>query len=161
GPQAGYAGDAQASAWYVDCGGTITAPGTTQVSIPWLIGETVAILADGGVQAQQLVPNSGIITLQGTFTTVTVGLPYQGNLVPMRPEGGADVGTAQGKLKQGTNLVVRLVDSSGGVVGQLSNQNATTQQYQDPLGLTSLSLQDTEAIRYNDTTTPLDSPPPI
>jgi hypothetical protein len=122
---------------------------------------TVSILADGGVQPQQVVPANGILTLQGAFTTVTVGLPYQGNLVPMRPEGGADIGTAQGKPKQGANLVVRLVDSLGGVVGQLSNQNPTTQLYQDPLGLTALTLQNSEDIRYNDTSTALDMPPPI
>lgn len=164
GPRAGQMGDAQASAWYVDCGGSITQAGTTQVSAPWLIGATVSILADGGVQPQQVVPPSGIIPLQapaGGFTTVTVGLPYQGNLVPMRPEGGADVGTAQGKKKQGANLVLRLIDSSGGTVGQLSNINPTTQQYQDPLGVTSLTPQYQEQIRYNDTTTALDSPPPI
>lgn len=164
GPRAGNPGDAQASAWYVDMGGTITQPGTTQVSVPWLIGATVSILADGGVQPQQVVPPSGILQLAAPaagFTTVTVGLPYQGNLVPMRPEGGADVGTAQGKKKQGANLVLRLVDAGGGTVGNLSNINATTQTYQDPLGLTSQSVANAEAIVYNYTTTQLDSPPPV
>lgn len=161
GPQAGYAGDAQATAWYVDAGGTVSAPGTKQVSCPWLIGQKVAILADGGVQPQQVVPGSGIIPLAGTFTTVTVGLPYQGNLVPMRPEGGADVGTSQGKLKQGASLVVRLVDSGGGVIGQLSNINPVSGLYQDPLGQVQITLQDSEYIRYNDTTTALDSAPPL
>lgn len=167
GPQAGYVGDAQSSAWYVDCGSQLVAapaPGattTTVTGLGYLQGQTVAILADGGKQAQQVVPSSGTIVLQGAFTTVTVGLPYQGNMVPMRPEGGADVGTAQGKKKQGANLVIRLVDSQGGVIGQLSNQNATTQMYQDPLGLTIQTIQNSEQIRYNDTTTPLDSPPPL
>ncbi len=167
GPQAGYAGDAQSSCWYLDCAAQSVAtpsPGattTTVTGLTYLQGQTVGILADGGKQLQQVVPPSGSITLQGAFTTVTVGLPYQGNLVPMRPEGGADVGTSQGKKKQGTNLVIRLVDSLGGVVGQLSNQNATTQLYQDPLGLTQQTLMNTEAIRYNDTTTLLDSPPGI
>lgn len=162
GPRGGQTGDAQSSAWYVDCGGTITVPGgTTTVSVPWLVGETVSILADGGVQPQQSVPAGGMITLQASFTTVTVGLPYQGNIVPMRPEGGADVGTAQGKLKDGNNLVIRLVDSGGGTLSQLSNQNATTQTYEDPLGLTSLIPITPEQIRYNDTQTPLDSPPSL
>lgn len=167
GPQAGYAGDAQSSCWYLDCAAQLVAtpaPGATTTNVTglqYLAGQTVGILADGGKQAQQVVPSSGTITLQGAFTTVTVGLPYQGTLVPMRPNDGADVGTAQGKLKQGSNLVVRLVDSLGGVVGQLSNQNATTQRYQDPLGLTSITLQNSESIRYNDTTTLLDSPPPL
>lgn len=167
GPQAGYAGDPQSSCWYLDCAAQSVAspaPGATTTTVSgltYLQGQTVGILADGGKQPQQVVPPSGVLTLAGAFTTVTVGLPYQGNVVPMRMEGGATVGTAQGKLKQGAHLVLRLVDAQGGVVGQLSNQNYLTQQYQNPLGLTSLSLQDVEYIRYNDTTTPLDSPPPI
>lgn len=167
GPQAGYAGDAQSSVWYLDCASqSVATPpagatSTTVTGLQYLQGETVGILADGGKQPQQVVPASGTLTIAGAFTTVTVGLPYQGNIVPMRPEGGADVGTAQGKPKQGANLVVRLVDSLGGVVGQLSNINAQTQLYQDPLGIPVISLQNTEAIRYNDTTTPLDSPPPL
>ncbi len=158
GPRAGYIGDAQSSAWYVDCGVqsvAAPAPGATTTTItglpPVLIGQTVAILADGGVQARQVVPASGSITLQGAFTTVTIGLPYQGNLVPMRPEGGADVGTAQGKRKQGPHLVLRLVDSGGGTVSQLlSSQNA-----QGSLLLTAVNP---EYIRLNDTSTGLDMP---
>jgi hypothetical protein len=174
GPQAGYAGDPQASAWYLDCAAqsvatppagatttTVILPTNPATGQPYLAGMTVGIFADGGKQPQQVVPPSGSLTIQGAFTTVTVGLPYQGNLVPMRPEGGADSGTAQGKLKQGQTLVLRLIDAQGGVVGQLSNINATTQLYQDPLGLTTQSPQDMEAIRYNDTTTALNSPPPI
>jgi len=250
GPQAGYAGDAQSSCWYVDCGvqflntptasitnvqvffalhngqmnlfasntavagqsitvsgvnytGTfnpngnwvvasatsseiiVSTPGSLGGSFAYLSGgtvtvstpstgtttiaglpavmynQTVAILADGGVQPQMIVSATGSITIPGTFNLVTIGFPYQGNIVPMRPEGGADIGTAQGKKKQGTNLVLRLVDSGGGQVGQLSNQNAITQLYQDPLGLTAQSVQDLEYITTNYTTTGLDVPPPL
>lgn len=168
GPQGGNPGDAQSSAWYVDCGvqyNQAPAPGATSTTITGipavLWNQTVNILADGGVQPQGVVSATGTLTIPGAFTVVTLGFPYQGNLVPMRFEGGADVGTAQGKKKQGANLVVRLVDSFGGVVGQLSNQNYQTQLYQDPLGLTSIAIQNTEAITYNYTTTALDMPPPI
>jgi hypothetical protein len=147
-------------------GGTCSANSTAGITNisglpPVMYNQLVSVLADGGVQPQQVVSNTGTISIQGTFNLVTLGFPYQGNLVPMRFEGGADVGTAQGKFKQGANLVVRLVDSGGGVVGQLSNTNPTTQTYQDPLGLQSLTPQNLEAITYNSTTTPLDSPPPI
>lgn len=167
GPRAGYAGDAQSSAWYLDCAAqlvTTPAPGattTTVTGLQYLTGQTVGILADGGVQTQQVVPASGTITLQGAFSIVTVGLPYQGNLVPMRPEGGLDSGTAQGKLKDGTALVIRLVDSGGVQVAMLSNQNYTTQLYQDPLGLTQINPKYLEEVRLNDTQTPLDAPPYI
>jgi hypothetical protein len=157
-------------------GGTVSAnaPGegaTIIAGIPSVLwGQTVSILADGGVQPQGQVSNAGILTVPGTWNVVTFGFPYQGNLVPMRPEGGADAGTAQGKLKQGATLVLRLVDSASGLVGQLTNTPAGT--YVDPLGLTSIMANNQPAgsapngptldyIRYNDTTTELDSPPPI
>jgi len=142
----------------------VSAPSTstTITGIPSVLwNQTVAVLADGGVLARQTVSGTGTLTLPGTFNTVTLGFPYQGNLVPMRPEGGADVGTAQGKLKQGATLVLRLIDSSGGAVGQLSNQDVTTHLYRDPLGQTTIDCALMDAIRYNDPATPLDSPPPI
>jgi hypothetical protein len=139
-----------------------TESGQTITGLPAVMwNQTVSILADGGVQPQQVVSGTGTITLEATFNVVTIGFPYQGNLVPMRPEGGADVGTAQGKLKQGANLVIRLVDTGGGQIGQLSNINPTTQLYQDPLGLQTLAPANMEPIQYNYTTTPLDSPPPL
>ena len=166
GPQAGNAGDAQASAWYVDCGVQqvqATHAGQTSTTVAGLpavtVGKTVAILADGGVQPTQVVPASGQISLSGAFTTVTIGFPYQGNLVPMRFEGGADTGTAQGKIKRGADLVVRVVDTGGPVVGQLSN--LVNGVYQDPLGQTSLSLQDSEFLMTNYTTNGLDMAPPL
>lgn len=135
--------------------------GQTITGLPTVMwNQTVAILADGGVQPQQVVSGTGTLTLAATFNVVNIGFPYQGNLVPMRFEGGADVGTAQGKKKQGTNLVIRLVDSGGGQVGQLSNINLAG-VYQDPLGLLTQSVQDLEYITTNYTTTGLDQPPPL
>ncbi len=135
---------------------------TTITGIPSVLwNQTVSILADGNVLAQQVVSGTGTLTLPGTYAVVTLGFPYQGNLVPMRFEGGADVGTAQGKVKQGANLVLRLVDSGGAQVGQLSNQNVTTGIYQDPLGLLQQNVQNLETIQYNYPSTPLDSPPPL
>ena len=162
GPQAGQAGDAQSSAWYVDCGVQSIAPGTTQLSglPPVMYNQTVSILADGGALAPQVVSATGTLTLPGSYTTVTVGFGYQGNLVPMRVEGGADVGTAQGKIKKGANVTLRLVDTYGAIVGQLSDRNSAG-VYQNPLGLTNLTPALTEQATLNYTTTGLDIPPPI
>jgi hypothetical protein len=162
GPQGGNPGDAQSSIWYVDCGVQSTVPTSTISGLPPVMwNQTVAIVADGGKQPQAVVSATGTLNLPGTFTTVTIGFPYQGNLVPMRPEGGASVGTAQGKKKGGPVMVIRLVDSLGGQMGQLSNQNWQTQLYQDPLGLVTQNVQSMEEIRYNLTSTGLDMPPPI
>lgn len=136
--------------------------GQTITGLPLVMwNQTVNILADGNVQPRGVVSATGTLTLAATFNVVTLGFPYQGNLVPMRPEGGADVGTAQGKKKQGTNLVIRLVDSGGGQIGQLSNINAITGLYQDPLGLTTQTVQDLEYITTNYPSTGLDLPPPL
>ncbi len=167
GPQAGNVGDAQSSAWYLDCAAqsvATPAPGattTTVTGLAYLTGQTVGILADGGVQPQQVVPAGGSITLTGAFTTVTVGLPYQGNLVPMRIEGGADTGTAQGKLKQGASITVRLVDSGNGLIAQLNTGQIGLTGYSSELGQLTLTPLVSDAIRQNDTSTALGSPPPI
>jgi hypothetical protein len=163
GPQAGYVGDAQSSCWYVDCGVQSVAPGTTQLTglPPVMWNQAVSILADGGPQPQQVVSSTGTLSLSGSFTTVTVGFPYQGNLVPMRFEGGADAGTAQGKIKNGTKLVVRLVDTYGCTVSQLTNVNPATGAYQDPLGQTILTPQLTEQVFQNYPTTLLNAAPPL
>jgi hypothetical protein len=148
-------------------GGTATqgsqqAGTTTITGIPAVLcGQTVSILADGNVLPQQTVSAAGTLTLPGVYALVTLGFSYQGNLVPMRFEGGADVGTAQGKMKKGQNLVLRLVDSGGTKVGQLSNINTVTGVYQDPLGVLNQQVALLENVRYNSTTTPLDSPPPL
>jgi hypothetical protein len=135
--------------------------GTTTITglPPVMYGQTVSVLADGGVQPQQVVSATGSITLTGTFQLVTIGFPYQANLVPMRVEGGADVGTAQGKIKTGQNLTLRLVDTFGVTVSQLSN--ITNGAYLDPLGQSALSPVNPENVNLNYTTTALDSPPPL
>lgn len=128
---------------------------------PVMWNQTVNILADGSAQPQQVVSGTGSITLASTFNVVTIGFPYQGNLVPMRIEGGADVGTAQGKIKQGANLVLRLIDTYGATVSQLSDINPATGAYQNPLGLLTLTANNPEQVMLNYTTTELDVAPPI
>ena len=62
-------------AFFVDCGGTYDGEPTTTVSIPWLEGKTVSILADGAVMPPQVVTD-GKITLEEPASIVHVGLPY-------------------------------------------------------------------------------------
>ncbi len=66
-------------AFFVDCGGTYEGEPTTTVSIPWLDGETVSILADGAVMPQQKV-TGGRITLPVPARIVHVGLPYNADV---------------------------------------------------------------------------------
>jgi len=75
----------QSDAYFVDCG--ITAEfGTPQAvvaGLDHLEGETVQIVADGAVEAEQTV-SGGQIVLSRTASKVHVGLPYSYLLQPMR-----------------------------------------------------------------------------
>lgn len=66
----------QDDAFFVDCGLTYSgAPATTISGLTHLEGETVAILADGAVVANQVV-TGGAITLPVAASTVHIGLPF-------------------------------------------------------------------------------------
>ena len=83
-----------------------------------LEGETVYILADGATHATKTV-SSGAISLDRSARKVTVGLPYNSVLQTMRIEGGAGQyeGTAQGKIKRISKVVLRLFETVGAKVG--------------------------------------------
>ena len=83
-----------------------------------LEGETVSILADGATHATKIV-SSGSISLDRLSTKVTVGLPYSSVLQTMRIENGAGQleGTAQGKIKRISKVILRLFETVGAKVG--------------------------------------------
>lgn len=64
----------------MDCAGTYKGEPKTEVSgIDWLEGKTVAILADGSVEPEQVVKD-GKVTLTYPASVVHVGLPYNGEM---------------------------------------------------------------------------------
>jgi hypothetical protein len=67
----------------------------------------------------QKVVSSGAISLDRAATKVVVGLPYSSVLQTMRIEGGAGQyeGTAQGKIKRISKVVLRLFETVGAKVG--------------------------------------------
>ena len=67
------------NSFFVDCGGTYEGEATDTVSIPWLEGELVSILADGAVKPQQVVKN-GKVKLDFPATKITTGLPYTSDI---------------------------------------------------------------------------------
>ena len=83
-----------------------------------LEGETVFILADGATHAKKVVSN-GAISLDRPSRKVTVGLPYNSVLQTMRIEAGAGQyeGTAQGKIKRISKVILRLFETVGAKVG--------------------------------------------
>lgn len=110
-------GDAQNAMCYLDMSGQYNGAPTTTISIPWLIGETVSVLRDGGGHPDCVVDGTGHITLAFPGSVVQVGLKCPSDLVTMDIEGGADVGTAQGKTKRASHAVVRVKNTLGAYIG--------------------------------------------
>ncbi|MCF7811452.1 hypothetical protein K9N50_10745 [bacterium] len=92
-------------------GGTVQVFAKDYTGLDHLVGETVDILADGGVVASKEVDADGEITLDDYANKIQVGLPITWKLQPMNIEAGASLGTAQGKTKRVHSLSVRFQDT--------------------------------------------------
>lgn len=110
-------GDDQEDAYYVDCGATYEgSPADTISGLDWLEGETVQVLADGAAHPDRVVTD-GAINLQLEASKVHVGLGYESTIQTTRIEAGAGDGTAQGKTKRITKVVVRFYNTLGAQAG--------------------------------------------
>jgi hypothetical protein len=110
-------GDDQEDCFFVDCGLTYDSTPTDSISgLGHLEGETVAVLADGATHPTRKVVG-GIITLDYEASVVQVGLPYTYTLETLDLEGGSQEGTAQGKKRKVSKVLVRFYKSLGGYLG--------------------------------------------
>lgn len=101
-----------ADAFFVDCGASYSgAPATVIRGLNHLEGESVAILADGGVQPVQTV-TAGQVTLSSPASTVHVGLPYDcdAQTMPLASEALAAFG--QGVAKNVNKVWLSVLQSS-------------------------------------------------
>ncbi len=106
-----------ADAWFVDCGLQYSGAPVTQVTgLTHLIGKTVAMLGDGSVIPSAVVDNSGAVQLDGSYSKVTVGLPYTSDLETLNLELPAG-GTVQGQMKKIAQVTLRVKDARGITVG--------------------------------------------
>ena len=104
----------KAQAFFVDCGLSRNgAPTSLVTELTHLVGETVAILADGAVQPNQIVYPTGTVSVNPPASVVHVGLPYIARFRSLRPEAGANHGTSQTKLGRVHRLGVRLFNTLG------------------------------------------------
>lgn len=134
-------GDAQNTMCYLDMSTVYSgAPTTTILGLTWLEGETVSVLRDGGGHPDVKV-TGGAITLQYPGSVVQVGLACPADLITMDIEAGADVGTAQGKVKRGVFASIRVKNTLGGYIGMAGGQ--------------------LDLMQPNVSTTALGSPPPL
>lgn len=122
--------------FFVDCGLTYDgAPASVITGLHHLEGETVTILADGGVHPTRVVTD-GQVTLDDAYSVVHVGLPYTADLhtLPMSYEAAA---FGQGATKNINKAHLRVAMTSGLYVGPLGGPLAdartrTTEPYDSP-----------------------------
>ena len=106
-----------ADQFFVDCGLTYDGEAATTITgLDHLEGETVSILGDGAVYAQQVV-TGGEITIDPAAAKVHVGLPYNCDLETLNIEMPMRGGTMQGMFVQVASVIIRLLNTVGGYVG--------------------------------------------
>lgn len=124
-------------AFFVDSGLTYDGPAEDVIGgLEHLIGETVSILADGGVHPSRVVDVQGQITLEQPATVVQAGLLYTSRMTTLPavgPESAA--GDPRGKVYGLTHAVMRLLRSIGGSIGGagLTLDPIVTRQPSDPM----------------------------
>lgn len=100
---------------HLDCAGTYRGTPKTEITgINWLEGETVSILADGGVEPPQKVTN-GKIVLEKAASIVHIGLPYNADMetLPIAIGGLADGSYGSAHKKNVRSVELRVVNTSG------------------------------------------------
>ena len=136
-------GEAQSSCFYLDAGKSINQSSSTTVTgLNYLEGQEVGLLTNGAIHVNKTV-SSGQVTLDIASTIIQVGLPFTPILTTMKIEGGSQQGTAQGKKKKITEVMLRLYNSGGVQVGT---------------GLGSYPYTD---VTQRNTNTPMGTPEPL
>lgn len=109
--------------FFVDSGLSLyTSSAITTVFLPHLAGETVSVLVDGSVRAQETVGASGGVDINiGTASSGThvvhIGLPYTSDLQSLDVELSDTLGVSQGRKKIIPRITVSLKDSRGMQIG--------------------------------------------
>lgn len=81
-----------------------------------LEGATIGVVTDGGVHADEVVAD-GMITLDYPARYIIIGLRYWGYIRTLDLEQGANVGVAQGRLKNVLKVCLKLHNTLGGKYG--------------------------------------------
>lgn len=111
------AAETAAKAWYVDCGLRYEGSPVTELSgLSHLEGKAVSVLADGG-PLNNMVVQGGRIILPRAYSTVLVGLPYEGLLKSLRVNAGDQFGPSQGRRQKIGRIALRFDRSIGGDLG--------------------------------------------
>ena len=98
-------------------GGEVREAVASITGLDHLEGETVSILGNGSVYADRAVSSGAITSLSPEVSKAQVGLGFTTTIRNLRPDEGAEDGTAQGKLKRVFEVVVRFINTLGAKVG--------------------------------------------
>lgn len=125
-------------AFFVDSGLTYSgAPATVLSGLGHLEGETLQCLVNGAAHPDVVV-SGGSVTLQRQATKAHVGYGFVSRLTTMRIEAVSDFGTAQGKIKRISYIILRLLGTRGGVYGPPNGDKdpVMLRNTADPMGAT-------------------------
>jgi hypothetical protein len=124
-----------ADAFFVDAGATYSgAPATVISGLSWLEGCTVNVLGDGAVMSQRVVVG-GSITLERACSKVQVGLPITADLYTLPLALQIDGAMGQGRLKNVSQVWMRVTSSSGILAGpDANNLTPFAQRTAEPYG---------------------------
>ena len=110
--------ETKADAFFVDSGLTYSSTAVSSISgLDHLESEAVSVLGDGSVYTKRNVSSGAISSIDPTVEKAQIGLTQQCTMKTLRPEAGADDGTAQGKTKRDFEVTLRLISTLGGQVG--------------------------------------------
>ena len=138
-----------ADSFFVDAGIVDTNGLVTIAGLGHLEGEEVAVLVDGAVQASKTVSNSQI-TIDEAGDRAVVGLSYEYQVSPMRPDIVTQAGTTHGSIMIVPEIVLSLFASGGVEYGDGTNQKAVDFRTIEPYGSPpDLFTGDTDALAFD------------
>ncbi len=122
-------GDQLPDAYFVDSGVRYSgAPTTTITGLGHLNGTSVNIFADGVKQDPQVVVG-GSVTLASAASKASVGRPMRSFYKSVKIEGGSPIGTAIGKKRVVSEMMISLLDSCDVLCGMDTTELETVEGY--------------------------------
>lgn len=107
------AGEADANGIMADAALSYDGAAVTQVQAAHLAGKIVTVVADGAWIGERQADGSGWIDLGRSASKVMAGLAFPAYMDLLPFEGGGDNGPAQGKMKRGNRILVRVLQTLG------------------------------------------------
>lgn len=88
------------------------------INVPHLSGQKVQVVIDGKQQPDVVVPDDGLLQLNGSGNNIKIGLPFTSKIRVPSVEMQMQDGTLQGRVATVSRVVLRVYKSFGGKVGR-------------------------------------------